>query len=163
MWDQTLRIGLARPFGTGIGSFRDTIQGFQRYPTINFSSAHNFVIEVFATQGWLGVALLLAVILSTFLHGWNDPKKWPLALGVAGLWATMAFDISWSMPVIPLLAFFGMGSLRASGAAPRDAGREVLAVKMVVLISAVALTAYWYLPCDSMQCVLGRHAGFRPR
>ncbi len=126
MWDQTLRIGLTHPFGTGLGSFRGTIAGFQRYPSVNFASAHNVLLEVFATEGWPGLLLMGFILVASLRRGWRDPGRWPFALGAAGLWLTMCFDITWSMPVIPLLGFWGLsvahgGRSRAANDVTRNA------------------------------------------
>ena len=169
MWRQTARIGLRHPLGVGAGSFRDTIQGFQIYPTVNFNSAHNVVLEVFATEGWPGAVLLLLLIGLSLTTGWRDDSRWMFAVGSAGLWLSMCFDITWSMPVIPLLAFWSLGTAsegRPRGARPVPARtlRSLRWLRPVTLVLAAAVVAWWYLPGDpeSRSTVLVRHQGLRP-
>ena len=163
MWDQTVRIGLSHPFGTGFGSFRDTIVAFQRFPSVNFSSAHNVFLEVFATQGWLGTVLFLWLMGWSLLRGWRDPQRWPIALGAAGMWLSMAFDITWSVPVIPLLGFWALSeSYGPDRVRPVGRGRRLqLGVGITLPVLAIVLALWWYLPCGSAQCVMTRHLGDR--
>jgi O-antigen ligase len=162
MWNQALHIGLSHPLGTGAGSFRDTIHAFQRYPLIGFSSAHNVFLEVFATGGWLRLGLLLAFVSTSLWLGWNS-SRWPLALGSAGLWATMCFDITGQMPGIMTLAFWSLGSSapvsqKALGAA---GSRTRTVLSLGVLLVSVAAALWWYVPCKSDACVFERHLGYR--
>ena len=163
MWDQALRIGLDHPLGTGLGSFRETIQGFQIFPTVNFASAHNFVLETFATQGWPGTMLLLVLIGKLFREGWSSAERWPFALGAAALFVEMLFDITWTIPVIPLLAFWALGAGRqATYGRPMVRSPEWRWFPIVGLTVALALAAYWMVPCRLGQCTIGLRAGFRP-
>lgn len=169
MWDQTLWIGLSHPLGTGLGSFRGTIASFQRYPSVNFASAHNVFLEILATEGWPGLLLLLAILLVGLLRGCRSPRTWPFAVGTAGVWLTMCFDITWSMPVIPLLAFWGLSV--AHGGRSTEQRAEVrgtepwralrIGVSLVAGAAAVILVAAWYLPCPGAKCIMTRHLGYR--
>jgi O-antigen ligase len=162
MWEQALTVGLENPFGTGAGSFRDTIHAFQRFPLIGFSSAHNIFLEIFATGGWPRLVVLVALLAVTLLKGWRG-SRWPVAIGSAGIWATMGFDITYQMPAIMTLAFWSLGTSagvhhsRLEG--PSARARTALAAG--VLLVAGALAVWWYLPCSGVDCAVGRHLGHR--
>ena len=164
MWDQALRVGLTHPLGTGLNSFGETIRGFQRYPTISFSSAHNIFIELFATQGWLGLGLMLALMLMTFSRGWGSPDRFPWVMGAAALWLTMAFDVTWSVPIIPALAFACMG---VAFGAPRSQHPHQRTLPRFVLgrggplVVGLAVTLWWFMPCQGWDCTVHRHLGVR--
>ncbi|GIW34682.1 O-antigen ligase family protein [Meiothermus sp.] len=110
MWQQTLNIALQEPLGTGNGSFRDVLAAYQQYPGVLFSSAHNYYLETAATGGWLRLLLLLGILGWILWRGWNSPA-WPWALGAAGLWATLAFDITGMYPAVMMLAFASLGAV----------------------------------------------------
>jgi len=176
MWQQTLSMALQVPLGTGNGSFRDVLAAYQQYPGVLFSSAHNYYLETAATGGWLRLLLLLGILGWILWRGWNSPA-WPWALGAAGLWATLAFDITGMYPAVMMLAFASLGAVygqiqRADGGKiPGKSGAEQRATNMgktlqrVVPIAGIALaiglTAWWYWPCVN-GCATGRHLGFRP-
>lgn len=169
MWDQAIGIGAEHPLGTGFGTFRDTIQGFQRFPSINFASAHNFVAESFATQGWLGTILLLAWIGGALSMGLRSASGWPLALGAAALWTQMLFGITWSLPVIPILAFWVLGAgvpRRAPGRPPASTpSRRAVSARLAAQVGVsvvLALIVYWAIPCPGGACALGLRMGYRP-
>lgn len=161
MWDQTVRVGLTHPLGTGLGSFRDVIVGFQRYPTVNFSSAHNALLEIFATQGWVGLGLVLYLLSTSVAGSWRRPHLWPFAVGSAAIWCTMLFDVTWSMPEIPLLAFWSLSVGRGAAARVWPAHRRVRWVLHgLVPVVGIVVVAWWYVPCDGASCVMKRHLGF---
>ena len=168
MWDQTWRIALQYPFGTGNASFRDVLPAFQRYPSINFGSAHNLYLETLATGGWWRLAALLGLLLPILWRAWQG-RHWGVALGAAGLWATLGFDITGYMPSVMTLAFAALGA--TSGAVRTEetlargsrSGWAIPAGLRWGLTAVVAgLTLFWYAPCsDRVSCVLDRHLGQR--
>lgn len=162
MWDQAIRIGVDHPLGTGTGSFRNTIHAFQRYPLVGFSSAHNVFIEVFATGGWLRVLVLIALLSASLWSGWNS-SRWPVAVGAAGLWATMSFDITGQMPGVMVLGFWALGTSWPSRAEASNLTRlsPRTALAAGSLLVGIAALAWWYLPCDARECATGRHLGYR--
>jgi hypothetical protein len=162
MWHQTLQIALEYPFGTGSGSFRDTLPARMKYPTVLFASAHNYYLETAATGGWLRLILLLALLGSSLWRAWRS-NNWPIALGVAGLWATFAFDVTGYYPGMMMLAFAGLGMLQAdpsedAAALPRPAGSVLYWGLSGV---AVGLVAWWFWPCSAAFCAFERHLGQR--
>jgi O-antigen ligase len=166
MWQQTLHIALQKPFGTGNGSFRDVLAAYQQYPGVLFSSAHNYYLETAATGGWPRLLLLLGILGWLLWRGWNSPA-WPWALGAAGLWATLTFDITGMYPAVMMLAFASLGAvygqIQGSGGSPGGWANANWrrAVSPVGIGLAVALLAWWYWPC-SQSCATGRHLGHRP-
>jgi len=164
MWEQTLHIALQHPLGTGNGSFRDTLAAYLQYPGILFSNAHNYYLETAATGGWLRLLLLLVILGWLLWQGWSS-SAWPWALGAAGLWATLAFDVTGMYPAVMMLAFASLGALhgqvRAPLAAPSSNKRIDWAIPLAGLILAVGLAFWWYWPCEQ-NCAIGRHRGFRP-
>ncbi|MCL6531491.1 MAG: O-antigen ligase family protein [Meiothermus ruber] len=166
MWDQTLKIALQHPMGTGNGSFRDTLAAYLQYPGILFSNAHNYYLETAATGGWLRLLLLLAILGWTLWHGWNSPA-WPWALGAAGLWTTLAFDVTGMYPSVMMLAFASLGAVHSQIKIPLvSAGsskniRFGWMVSVAGLIAAIGLAAWWYWPCKH-NCAVSRYLGYRP-
>lgn len=166
MWQQTLNIALQEPLGTGNGSFRDVLAAYQQYPGVLFSSAHNYYLETAATGGWLRLLLLLGILGWILWRGWNSPA-WPWALGAAGLWATLAFDITGMYPAVMMLAFASLGAvygqIQGSGGSQNGWIKPNLglAVSLVGIGLAIGLTAWWYWPC-AHDCANGRHLGYRP-
>jgi O-antigen ligase len=162
MWDQAIRIGLEHPLGTGTGSFRNTIHAFQRYPLVGFSSAHNVFIEVFSTGGWLRAGLLIALLALSLWKGWTS-DRWPFAVGAAGLWGTMSFDITGQMPAIMVLAFWTIATSRPNrieSPSRRWLSPRTALAGAAVLTGAGAL-AWWFLPCSGVSCAVDRHLGYR--
>ncbi|MCS7069196.1 MAG: O-antigen ligase family protein [Meiothermus sp.] len=163
MWAQTLHIALEAPFGTGNGSFRDVLAAYQQYPGVLFSNAHNYYLEAAATGGWLRLLLLLGVLGWVLWRGWNS-SAWPWALGAAGLWATLAFDITGMYPAVMMLAFASLGAVyrQILGSEGSDACTKPkwgLAVSLVGIGLGVGLAVWWYWPC-APHCA--RHLGYRP-
>lgn len=160
MWSQTLHIALKNPLGTGNGSFRDVIAHYQQYATVNFSNAHNYYLETAATGGWLRLALLLGMLGWILWRGWKS-TAWPWALGAAGLWATVAFDITGMYPSVMMLAFASLGAVYGQlKPSPAYAPKPAYA-SMAGLALAAGLTVWWYWPCGG-GCATGRHLGYRP-
>lgn len=158
MWRQTVEAALERPLGTGNASFKDVLPAFQQFPSINFASAHNYYLETLMTGGWLRFLALLALLLPTLWHCWRS-RQWGLALGVAGLWATLAFDISGYMPSVMLLAFAALGAASVAGrgaAAPTT--RADVVMRWGLTAVALGVAAWWSAPCSSaVSCAVDRH------
>jgi O-antigen ligase len=175
MWGQAVSIGMERPFGTGAATFREVVHSFQIHPSVGFSSAHNVFLETFATGGWLRLALLLGLIVPALLRGWLS-DRWPYALGAAGLWMTLGFDITAQMPAVMALAFASLGPLTPLGSSQAASASRyrlgpISATTLSRLRSGAALAAglvslaalvWWYAPCAGSRCVVERHLAFRP-
>jgi len=163
MWGQTLNIALQHPLGTGNGSFRDTLAAFLQYPGILFSNAHNYYLKTAATGGWLRLLLLLAILGWLLWQGWSS-SAWPWALGAAGLWATLAFDVTGMYPAVMMLAFASLGALQNQAKAPLATSfsnkRIDWAIPVAGLVLAAGLAFWWYWPCEQ-NCAISRYLGFR--
>ena len=163
MWDQTLDIAVAEPLGTGNGSFRDVVAAYQQYPSVNFANAHNYYLETTATGGWIRLILLLGMLGWILGRGWRSPA-WPWALGAAGLWATLTFDITGMYPSMMLLAFAVLGAVygqsKSVQVSPTWAKVNTFTTT-TGLVAALVLIAWWYWPCSG-TCSTSRHLGFRP-
>lgn len=160
MWDQTLKIALQHPMGTGNGSFRDTLAAYLQYPGILFSNAHNYYLETAATGGWLRLIVLLGLLAWILWRGWNSPA-WPWALGAAGLWTTLAFDITGMYPAVMMLAFASLGAVHGQLENKPIPTKTHLLWKVPFLIIAMALAVWWYWPCQH-NCAVSRYLGYRP-
>ena len=164
MWLQAANVGVRHPLGTGANTFRQTIQGFQRFPTINFSSAHNVFVETFYTLGWPGLLVFLLLTGTIIVRGWRSDRAYPLALSAASLLLIMSFDVTWSMPAFGLLTFMALGaSERSARPAPSSAGApwSVTAVRAAVLLAGTVALVWWYAPCPNGSCAFSRHLGAR--
>lgn len=164
MWDQTVAIAVSHPLGTGIGSFRDTLPAFMKYPTVLFANAHNYYLETAATGGWLRFVLLLLMLGSSLWRAWRSPR-WPMALGAFGLWASLGFDITGYYPGVMMLAFATLGVLEVE---PKRTltifGSESRRPPVLAWgLSAVGmvLVLWWFLPCQGVFCSLERQFGWR--
>lgn len=160
MWSQTLNIAFDNPSGTGNGSFRDVLAAYQQFPGIGFANAHNYYLETAATGGWLRLGLLLWFVGSVALRGWYS-KAWPWALGAAGLWSTLAFDITGMYPSVMMLAFASLGVVYGQLEHKPISYRILSVQKWTFLIITAALIIWWYWPC-SKGCSVTRHFGYRP-
>lgn len=160
MWDQTLKIALQHPLGTGNGSFREVLAAYQQYPGVLFSSAHNYYLESAATGGWPRLIVLLWLLGWILWRGWNS-KAWPWALGAAGLWATLAFDITGMYPAMMMLAFASLGAVYGQLEHKPIPTKTHLLWRVPFLIIAMALAVWWYWPCQG-SCAVTRHLGYRP-
>jgi len=159
MWNQTLHIAIQEPLGTGNGSFRDVLAAYQQYPSVSFANAHNYYLETAATGGWLRLILLIGLLGWILIRAWRSPA-WPWALGSAGLWATLAFDITGMYPSVMMLAFAALGA--AYGQLPQSRNTRLNVVPAIAgLTLAIGLVLWWYWPCAS-NCATGRHLGYRP-
>lgn len=160
MWNQTLQIAIREPLGTGNGSFRDVIAAYQQYGSVNFANAHNYYLETAATGGWPRFILLIGMVGWILWRGWRS-KAWPWALGAAGLWATLAFDITGMYPAVMMLAFASLGAVYGQlEHKPVPARTRALQIAPFLLV-AVGLVAWWYWPCNG-TCAVTRHLGYRP-
>ncbi|MCX7741345.1 MAG: O-antigen ligase family protein [Meiothermus sp.] len=161
MWRQTLGMALEAPLGTGNGSFRDVLAAYQQYPGILFSNAHNYYLETAATGGWARFFLLVGLLGFILWRGWRS-AAWPWALGTAGLWATLAFDVTGMYPSVMMLAFALLGAVHAKTLqAPGPSWFPPRAPQALGLGLGLALAAWWYAPC-ARDCALQRHLGHRP-
>ncbi|NJK43142.1 MAG: O-antigen ligase family protein [Pleurocapsa sp. SU_196_0] len=163
MWDQTVRAAVQYPFGTGNAGFRDVLSAFQRYPSINFNSAHNYFLETLMTGGWWRLAVLLGLVLPMLWRAWRS-GAWGLALGAAGLWGTLSFDVTGYMPSVMGLAFAALGatSQPAAKTAVARGFQGDLVLRWGVTAVTVALGVWWFAPCsDAVSCALTRHRGSR--
>jgi O-antigen ligase len=163
MWDQTLSIAVSHPLGTGTGSFRDTLPAFMKYPTVLFANAHNYYLETAATGGWLRLLLLVGLLGSSLWRAWRS-RRWPLALGAFGLWATLAFDITGYYPGVMMLAFATLGALEVKPEGieifkPAPRRPPVLAWGLSAV--GMLLVLWWFLPCQGAFCSLERQLGWR--
>ncbi len=162
MWHQTLLMALEHPLGTGNGSFRDILPAYLRYPGVLYSSAHNYYLEQAATGGWLRLLVWLGLLGWMLWRGWKTPA-WPWALGMGGLWATLAFDITGAYPAVMMLAFASLGmtygqiqKIAAGQTTPRQRIASIAGTAL-----AIGLAAWWYWPCTA-DCATDRHLGYRP-
>jgi O-antigen ligase len=162
MWDQTLGMAIQYPLGTGNGSFKDVLPAFIKHPTVTFSSAHNYYIETVATGGWLRLIALLGLLYWSFRRGLSS-DAWSIALGVAGLWATLAFDITGYFPQVMMLAFAGLGVLMAQPdmnvPKPSPWPMLELGLRIGTLTTMIGMTVWWFVPCTGDQCAIDRHLG----
>jgi hypothetical protein len=141
MWDQTVQIGLRHPHGTGNGSFRDTLAAYLKYPGVVFASAHNYYLETFATGGWPRLLALMAVLWG-LVAAWRS-ERWVWALGAAGLWFTLAFDITGMYPSVMMLAFAALGASQPKAQPPAATLARVGYVPLAVML---VLLGWWYWP-----------------
>lgn len=163
MWDQTTAIAVSHPMGTGLGSFRDTLPAFMKYPTVLFANAHNYYLETAATGGWLRLALLVALLASSLWRAWRS-SRWPLALGAFGLWATLAFDIIGYYPGVMMLAFAALGALEVKPDGVeifKPASRRPPVLAWGLSAVGMLLVLWWFLPCQGAFCSLERQLGWR--
>ena len=163
MWDQTVSIAVSHPLGTGIGSFRDTLPAFMKYPTVLFANAHNYYLETAATGGWLRLILLIAMLGSSLWRAWRSPR-WPLALGAFGLWASLAFDITGYYPGVMMLAFAALGALEVEPEGVeifKSVSRRPPVLAWGLSAVGMVLVLWWFLPCRGASCSLERQLGWR--
>lgn len=172
-WDQGLAMVLAHPLGVGFGGFRSTIHAFQRFPMVWSSSPHNVFVEIAATLGWPGLALLVALLLIASIRAWRS-ERWPWALSLLGIWFTLGVDVTADYPKIMGMAFAVVGAclgpVAASG--PQEVRKLVPAAHRlravpyaaaVVVLAGAVLTAWWFTPCDGSACSLTRYRGVEYR
>jgi O-antigen ligase len=169
MWDQTLGMAFRQPFGTGVASFKDVLPAFQKYPAVLFGNAHNYYVETVATGGWLRLIALVGLLIWVFQRGLSS-KHWPVALGILGLWMTLAFDVTGYFPSPMMLAFAGLGlvwensrfdssSIAVSRPFRLEFGQFESGSQIISLFAVFGMTAWWFWPCESHQCAFDRHFG----
>ena len=159
MWKAGLEMALERPLGTGNGSYAQVIEAYLQDPRAFSRSAHNYFVETLATGGWVRLALLLAIIIPGLWRGWRS-QNWPWALGAAGLWLSLAFDVTGYYPSFLMLAFMASGRLHTKPLAP---SKPVWSVRLASLAAMVLLLAWWYIPCQRSDCTVTRYRGFPPK
>lgn len=159
MWQQTLNIALREPMGTGNGSFKDVLAAYQQYPGILYGSAHNYYLETAATGGWPRLFMLLTALSWILWRGWRSPA-WPWALGAAGIWSTLAFDVTGMHPAVMMLAFASLGAVFGQLSQPESKVRLSRVLQIAGAGLGIGLIAWWYGPC-SANCALARHLGHK--
>lgn len=163
MWKQTLHIAFKTPQGTGNGDFREVLAAYQQYPTVLFSSPHNYYLETAATGGWLRFIALIWMLGAIWYRGWKT-AAWPYVLGSMGLWLTLGFDITGMYPSVMMLAFaslgFVYGQTNALTASQTINPSRKIAGFLGIAV-AILLMAWWYWPCQN-NCALQQKQGFRP-
>ncbi len=168
-WDQGVTMAVEHPFGVGLGGFRGTIHAFQRFPMTWSSSPHNVFVETAGTLGWPGLAVLVVLLAVSFWRAWTS-SRWPWALALLGIWFTLSVDVTADYPSIVTIAFAVVGAClgptAVAGDLLRDGGRwSSLASRLrpwlagLVFVAGTALTAWWFAPCTSTDCVLTRWRG----
>lgn len=153
MWEQTWQMALKHPLGTGNASFREVLPAYILYPTVTFNSAHNYYLETLSTGGWPRFLLLLGLLLWLFLSRLRP--HWPWVLSAAGLWATLAFDVTGYYPGVMMLAFGALGLLYALPQQHPPHPQRPLAWAMLTLATLMAL--WWFWPCQGNACVTQRY------
>lgn len=173
-WDQTLDIALAHPLGAGTGSYQAVIHNYQKYPMAWSASPHNYYVETVATGGWVRLALLLALLLIPVWRAWRS-QQWPWALATAGIWTTLAFDVTSYYPIFMMFAFLTLGAthfatLRSGTRVDLQdrtwrvgRTRPAAALALLCVGVAVGLMSWWYFPCKSDSCVVDRYFGYEEK
>lgn len=166
-WEQTVDMAVANPLGTGNGSYAAVSHAYQKYPMLWARSPHNYFLETAATGGWLRLALLLALLVFPLWRVWNS-NEWAWSLAAAGLWATLAFDVTSYYSSVMGFAFLTLGAAtslswtkRSDGNAVRERVRITLpsAIRAVFAVAAMGVFLWWYVPCNEETCATSRYLG----
>ncbi|MGQ9472611.1 MAG: O-antigen ligase family protein, partial [Candidatus Caldatribacteriaceae bacterium] len=115
-----LKIGLDRPInGWGGGGWKVLYLGYQSTPYFT-ESTHNYYAQVFVEGGFLGIALIIALLFFLFWETWKVKEVLPekerfLALGILGM-LFMGFvhgilDINFSLGAYQFAVWFFAGIL----------------------------------------------------
>ncbi len=146
-WSSAARQNATKPLtGTGSGTFefwwtRDGNGDIVR-------DTHSLYMQTFGELGIVGLALLLAFLLTVLLGGGRRllraaaPERPPLAAALAGVVAfclTATFDWMWQIPALAVATLLLAGVL--VGARDRDAVKGALALPRRLGFAAVALIA----------------------
>lgn len=165
LWDQTLDIARAHPFGSGTGSYQSVIHTYQKYPMVWSASPHNYYVETAATGGWLRAVLLLAILVAPTWRAWRS-GRWPWALATFGIWTTLAFDVTSYYPIFMMYAFATLGATSVVSQVGDDLSTRRNAIvsarasiAVACLLVGVGLTAWWYVPCSGTTCATSRYLG----
>ena len=161
-WDQTLDIALANPLGAGNGSYEAVIHSYQKYPMAWSNSPHNYYVETLANGGWPRLALLLGMLVLPLWRAWRS-RQWQWALAAAGVWLTLAFDVTSYYPSFMMFAFLTLGATYHSGAPDGRLGQGGVRLRALVpwvcVAVGAALAAWWFLPCEGQRCFIDRYHG----
>src|SRR5690606_24357788 len=122
LWEQTVSMAVGHPLGTGAGTYAAVTHAFQKYPMLWSRSAHNYYLETLATGGWLRFTVLVILLGGALWRAWRS-SSWHWSLAAAGLWATLAFDVTSLYPIFMMYAFLMLGAsnARLETADPNDA------------------------------------------
>lgn len=123
LWEQTVSMAVGHPLGTGAGTYAAVTHAFQKYPMLWSRSAHNYYLETLATGGWLRFTVLVILLGGALWRAWRS-SSWHWSLAAAGLWATLAFDVTSLYPIFMMYAFLMLGAsnARLETADPNEAG-----------------------------------------
>lgn len=161
-WDQTLTMALANPLGAGNGSYEAIIHAYQKYPMAWSRSPHNYYLETLATGGFPRLVLLIGLLAVPLWRAWRS-REWPWALATAGVWSTLAFDVTSYYPAFMMYAFLLVGAThhRSNGAtrAVSEMQPSRTLFPVVSLVTAVAMSVWWFLPCEGDRCLIDRYHG----
>ncbi|MDZ7800517.1 MAG: O-antigen ligase family protein [Trueperaceae bacterium] len=163
-----LRRGAERfPVGTGAGSTRHIFSSIQSHPGVESVDVHNYYVQTFMTLGPIGALALVwwlfGAVHLAFLRG-------RVALGVAGvLFAIhLGFDVAGYFPGVMmsfmLLAGAGAATEKRAFALPNGSAPAHRMLGLVALVAVFAFVAYWAvwsLPCQELDCALGRRLAER--
>ena len=171
LWRDTLRMaGEHWAVGSGPETFSVQFPRYQSadlaraYPDFYHESPHNIFLDALATQGILGLAVLLALGALSFRAGWRAHMTYPAVSGVLGAMIVAAIvSQQFTVFILPTALYFyltvamlvalagdGTGKTASPGGAYRVvllAGRvaaavlfTVFAVRLIVADRALALT-----------------------
>lgn len=161
-WDQTLDIALANPLGAGSGSYEAVVHAYQKYPMTWSRSPHNYFVETLAGGGWARLLLLIGMLTVPLVRAWRSPS-WPWALSAAGVWCTLAFDVTSYYPSFMMFAFMCLGAAhfftRGEGLSVSSLAWPRKALTWLSLVAGVALSVWWFWPCSGQRCFIERYHG----
>ncbi|WP_425145589.1 O-antigen ligase family protein [Deinococcus sp.] len=151
MWEVALHAWLTHPLGLGSGAYGDVFQSTQAWPIYYSRFAHNVFLETLAGGGLLRLSLLSWLLWTSWLSGWRS-RRWPAALGLAGLWLNMCFDTTGNIPGTLLIAFLSAG-LALGAAQPNTVSERAGEVwpalgagLSALVVLGVALAWWWPQP-----------------
>lgn len=113
--------------GVGIGRFWDYFPSY-RIDTYYTRYPHNFLLEIFAELGIVGVTAIVGFLAAAFVrpirlfaslvHGDRPASSLPasMALAAALLFIHALLDIDWHAPANPILLFVLLGACQRLGA-----------------------------------------------
>jgi len=167
LWSQAVDMAVEHPLGTGNGSYAAVTHAFQKYPMLWSRSPHNYFLETAATGGWLRLILLLVVLILPLRRVWLSRVQWPWALAAAGIWATLAFDVTSYYVGLMSYAFLTLGAATfIPGNEGSPTGKKSISNSWLsavgrasALVAAVALVAWWFYPCRGVECATERYLG----
>jgi O-antigen ligase len=169
------------PWGTGAGTTRDIYPALKDRAGVNVPDLHNYYAQTFMTHGIVGLVLLLLLLgLPMLLLVFGQTWVWLVPLFLfAGY---LAFDVAAYFPGL-MAAFFsllGVGTglsmqslarrepcrirrllptTPTAHAVPKRIPSGVRTGYLVVALSAAAGWVWWSMPCERLECALGRRLG----